>query len=397
VEDGVDMPLVSQLDLRNYLILTRRSDLDMSVSMTYEHYPLGTQEDAFTINLADEGIFGDFSTELILTPFLKCHLYDSAVYRTDYVDTRGVIDTYGGSRYEHFQNTVGANVDWLMAEDKNLAGSVSRRDVIPRDAEFDNQRLVTISESLAYEQQITPGWMAGVSAGFSQNTYPAASNRPDSASAAYSVFTSARLTDFSTGNASLGYSLGSVDGEENLGNMIGALSLETRLSETMSHGINFSRSQRAGFNSAFEVYDSYGYHWNWKGDLNSAGLFSQYGTVDPGSEQEGVNGYSDWTTGANFSLPFYVGWAMTDYITLNLSGTYSVRINDAGLAADADEVEWNEDYSTWVGRVGTSFPFFFRDLAFSAFYEHMERMSDSDLLPYTRDTVEGSLRYTHAF
>jgi hypothetical protein len=403
-EDGSEIPMVSALNFRNYLLVSPTMDMDMSVSMSYSHYPLGTQEDAFEVNLAEEGIIGDLSTEFELTPFVKGTVYDGAVYKTDYIDTRGIIDPYGGSRYENFRNIAGINLDWLMAEDKNVALSASREDNIPRSDQFKDQKRVSYTESVGYEQRLNEFVAAGVGASYGQNTYPSATNRPDSFSQSYSAHTAARLTERTAGAAAVGYSFGSVSGngaEDNDGSgdgtMTASLSLQTQMSKRLAHALTFSRAQQAGFNSPFEIYSSYGYNLTWKGDLTSAGVFSRLNTVDPQSMT--VSKYSDWNSGINVSHPMYVDLPLIcgNYITLLLSSGYDVRSNESVGTEEPTEVEWTGDYSTWVSRIGTSFPFVWDQISCSTYVEHIQRMSDVSDLAYKRDIFEITFTYSHEF
>ncbi|MCX7590422.1 MAG: hypothetical protein N2255_02225, partial [Kiritimatiellae bacterium] len=94
--EGSDFPLTTTLTLRNYLAVTPRMDVDFSVTVNYEHYPLDTQEDQFYVSATDEGVYGTLSSEIMFSPYLRGRIYDNVLYRTDYVDLRGVVDRYGG-------------------------------------------------------------------------------------------------------------------------------------------------------------------------------------------------------------------------------------------------------------------------------------------------------------
>jgi len=402
VEDGEELPLVSSLDTRNYLIVTRNMDLDVSASAVYSHYPFGTQEDSFEVNLAEEGMFGNLSSEVQITPFMKAFLHEAAVYRTDYVDTRGITDEYGGRQNEYFRNTAGMDVDWLMAEDMNAGVSLSRTDMLPRNDEFADQECVSWHESAAFERKISPALVAGVQAGFDQNQYTAqtATNRPDTSSETYSAYASARLTENTIGSASAGYSLGRVKGSQDSADetVVGSLRLKTILTRELSQTMEVSRSRTAGFNSPFEIQDTASYGLEWKGEATSLRLSTALTRVDPG--WKGVSSYSDWTTALDLAQPVYVGLSFLDTVTLVLTSRYSVRNNGEvpeGVALEALDPEWVEEYRTWTTRLGASFPFFFQDCSFSAYAEHTERTSDSGLLDYTRDTVEVTVVYSHQF
>ena len=348
------------------------------------------------------------SRKRIPTPFVKGTVYDAAVYKTDYVDTRGISDLYGGSQYTYFHNTIGANLDWLLARDKNMAFSASRSDNLPKDDAFADQELTAYTESVGYEQRLNEFVSAGVNASYAQNMYPAATNRPDSSSQSYSAHTSARLTRNSVGSAGLGYAWGSTSGGgedesggSSDGTMTASLSLQTQLSKSLAHVISYGRSQRAGFNSPFEIFSSYSYALAWKGELTSAGLFSGLSTVDPQSLT--VSSYSDWQSGVNVSypvyvnLPFVIGEEFGQYVRLSLSSTYDLRDNGDPPSGEAAEPEWSDNYTTWISRIGSSFPFIWADILFAAYVEHVERGSDNTQLAYRRDILAITLTYTHQF
>ena len=178
LEDGSEYPLVSRLTTRNYLLITRHMDLDVSIDISYHHFPMGTQEDELIVQLPPEGIAGSLSTEIRWTPYLRSLIYDDLVYRTDYVDTRGISDDYGGSAYEYFRNKFGINTDWLMAKDKSLSLDLSRTDQVPSDDLYADQESVTYSESISYEQQVFPKLVIGGRARAQQISY-GVEDRPD--------------------------------------------------------------------------------------------------------------------------------------------------------------------------------------------------------------------------
>jgi hypothetical protein len=122
-----------------------------------------------------------------------------------------------------------------------------------------------------------------------------------------------------------------------------------------------------------------------------------------------VGEYTDWVSGAHASIP------LTRIIKLMLATEYSVRDNrDATLplrtpeevAADAArgresaqilrDAERGEDYRTWMGQVGTSFEVT-RSVSFATYVQRFERMSDSDVLTYSRDIFSAMFTYFHQF
>jgi hypothetical protein len=152
-EDGGEFPLVSRLDARNYLMISRHMDLDISFSLGYAHFPLETQEDEFFFDIAEEGAAGSISMEFYITKYVRGMVSDDITYRTDYIDLRGIEDNYGGSSYEHLENKLKLTADWLMDETKNLGAELSREDLWVMDEQFEDQEHVTLMESLFYEQQ----------------------------------------------------------------------------------------------------------------------------------------------------------------------------------------------------------------------------------------------------
>ena len=73
------------------------------------------------------------------------------------------------------------------------------------------------------------------------------------------------------------------------------------------------------------------------------------------------------------------------------------RISEEDVVVDEDEdLEFSNDYETWVTRVGTSFRLTER-LTFSSYAQHTERYSDAEDLEYTRDTLAAYLTYHRQF
>jgi len=423
VEDGYEFPLISELDFRNYLLITRRMDMDLSLELVYEHYPMGTQEDEFNVDLPEEGIIGSLSAAFALTPCLKGTIYDNATYRTTYIDTRGIEDEYGGEEYEHFNNVLGLILDWGMSSDKNVSLSLSREDVVPRSDEFEDQERTTYHESLTYGQTVVPGVIAGARAAFSQTSYEDP-DRGDTHLQDYSVFASAGgsdepgvrapLSERTELTLSLGYSVGVVaeagreritttnletdvetEADKDTASLTGKIGLRTLLRKDLVHSLSYSRSLRGGFRTAFETVDTYEYKIDWTGYASSASLYSRLSMVEPSTEAR--NEYRDWTSGFEMSYP------LVRYITLLFQSTYSVRNNTTESGAPEEELEdlqevadqeLRNDYTTWQTRIGTKFSLM-REIDFTTYAEHIERYSDSEDLEYERDILAAYLTYTH--
>lgn len=411
-KDGSEFPIISTLDFRNYLLITRRLDIDMSIRLGMEYYPLGTRADQFYVNLVDEGIVGLISMEMVLTPYLRGTIYDNFVYQTDYIDTRGLEDRYGGSEYEYMRNTVGMHLDWLMAKDQNLGVSLSRTDLWPQSDEFKDQESVSYQEELVYEHRIIPGIVAGAVARFVQTDYKA-EDRGNTTLQDYRVFARynqsdregirIRLTDMTEVEVGLGYSFGlgassgataSESGDStsstanNAETFTGYASLLTHLRHDMLHQLTVRRVVSGGFATAFETVDAADYRWVWEGAASSATLFTRYSVIYPHDDR--LSEFTDWTTGINFIYP------VVPYIDLLFTTRYSQRRNEnVDPDADLDE-ELINDYDTWVTRIGTAFHIT-KTIRFNTYAQHTERTSDSDNLSYTRDQLAAIFTYSHQF
>ena len=401
VRDGHELPCVSVLEMRNYLLLTENTDLDASIRLVYEYYPLATQENEFYVDMGQEGIVGTLSSEVYLSPYLRGTLSDSIVYRTDYVDTRGIPDRYGGQRYEHLWNAVGLDMDWLLAKDKNVGLSLSRADNIPFGDTFLDQESVTYGESLLYEQIVAPGVAAGARANFRQVRY----RDPDETSLNlwdYGIYLSlergarARLTKRSSITFGAGYGAGrSWTSTQTNGvtseTLVGGVELTTELSERLTHVLSYGRAMAPGFLvGSLEIADRYGYRIDWKGDRLTLRLFSAFSTVKPADDLVEYGEYWDWSSGLSASL------VVTRYVVLEGSSAYTMRDNRydaAGLDVDSELVS---DYRTWVNRLGTTVNLT-SDLFFDTYAQNVERFSDDEDLAYERFTFYAGLRYRHEF
>jgi hypothetical protein len=403
LKDGLEYPLISTFDMKNYLSLTRSADLDFSVSVSYAFYPMETQEDRFDFDLAEEGVLGTLSTEIDLTPFVKATLSDSARYKTDYIDTRGISDQYGGRLYEYFNNRAGLDLDWLMAGDMNMAVTLSRDDNIPVTDGFEDQELVSWGESVMFEHLVDPIFKYGFKAGFGRTDY-AVESRPGSSFQEYSGLGQVKLTRRTVGEFSAGYSLWSFasgieaagDGESE-GMVVGTLSLLTKFSDNLNQILRADRGRRGGYSSPYEAHNTARYELEWKGVSGSARIYSALSGVEPGGDAEAIE-YSDWSSGVDFIIPLIHG------IALEASSEYNARKNKAEAGDDADEPEQADDYSTWINRVGTVVAIIRApagerggSLDFTFYVQHIERISDSAELEYQRDIIAGAFRYGFDF
>ncbi len=392
LEDGSDFPLVTTLSLDNYVILSRRMDLEANIKVSYEHFPMKTQEDRLEIDLTDEGVYGTFSSEFHPSRDTRLLIYDDILYRTDYVDTRGYSDTYGGEEYEHFANVVGADWDWKPSPFDNVSLSASRTDEIPLDDEFDDQKRVGYSEVAAYQRQLTPFATAGLVGSFSQSFYDE-DTRPDIYLYGLSAFSAAQLTRSLTGNASLGYQFSSYSGggadREGQGSLSARVGLGHQLSEQRSQRVGYQRTQSEAFTGGIDIRDELDYGLSWEGGLFPGSLTTRYSMYSP--QDDDRSGYSDWMTALSLRNQ------LTRLIMLNFRTGYSIRMNDAPVGEiDPETPDINSDYETFTIRLGAGMRIT-RKTVFNAYVEHADRTSDNDDLAYTRDIIAATLTWSHQF
>ncbi len=396
-EDGSDFPLISTLDFRNRLLISRRADVDLSLRLQYEHYPLNTQDDQFIVDLPDEGIIGNFSTSFQLTPFVRGTIYDRIVYRTDWVDARGLLDESAGRKYVYLDNILGINADWRLASDKNVSLSASRQDHWPQSREFKDQQRTTHRESAAYAQEFRPYLSGGVRAEFSQTEY-AAATRSDFDSQLYSLFADVLLTRRVTASGWVGYAITTVrsseaggersrDGMQWGGTLKGDEAFWIGFPE-LKHELGASRTVSESFNSAYQSTDRYFYRLMWDGLVFKAGAGVERSEVEPSDRR--VNAYDD----TNYYL--YGSYPLTTFARVTARTGYRIRRNDLVTSDAVVDEEWRHDYETWYWRVGTAFAVT-RKLDFDTFYQHHERLSDEARLQYERDVFQAMFTYSHRF
>jgi len=402
--DGHELPLQTVLTTRNYLLITPHVDLDASFRIAYYHYPLDTQEDEFIFDPAAEGIEGNFSTEFELTPFARGLAYERMAYRTDYVDSRGYGDRYGGSEYQFFNNRAGVEFDWLMAPKHNMGLNLLREDNLPREDEFDEQEYARMRGALIYQYQIFPGIVVGARAHHTHWDY-ASTNRADVDQSGVTALFSLdkekemglELTRSTTLNGELGLEILSTEPIDSEGEgqdrteVTGALVLETKLARGLSHSLAFRREVRRGFVSTVETVETLRYQLRWSDGLTTATAYSGLGRADPIDLD--VSDYDTWTSGIEVKYP------LTRFMKLDMTTKYIRRTVEA-LAENVDDEDMDPellyDYNTWISRIGTRFALT-KKIAFGTYYEHIERDSDYGDLAYTRDIFSASCSYSHRF
>ncbi len=426
LKDGSDFPMISTLSFRNYLLITRHMDLDISFWMSYEYYPMKTQENGFYFDMPEEGVLGTITLHYRLTPVVTGVVYDKFLYRTDYFDTRGYVDRYGGERYEHIDNTIGTYLDWHLASDKKIHLDFSRQDIIPYSDGFEDQERVTYEEMLEYSQRVWGNLWVGANATYDQTSYKV-NYRPDNTMQSYYLFARynedlgdkggvrLRLSDYTTASVGIGYTAG-LNGELRTGNrvqdyngitttndvrerydasgddfmrFVWFANVKTYMREDLWHSLQYSSSVETGYRSAFEFVDSLEYRLEWHGQATTATFLSEYRAVEP--DKSVFSSYNDWINQLDVYYP------LTRVIELHGMVSYDVRENASPpLNEDLYLPETVSDYNTWVARIGTDFHVT-KTIEFFTYYTHVSRDSDNEDLVYTRDIFEATFRYTHQF
>lgn len=393
-EDGFDVPIISTLSFNNRLLLTRHMDFQFNIDLSYSYYPFGTQKDTWYVNMSDEGAYATFSTEIQLAKDMRLMLYDDMLYRTDYIDTRGMEDVYGGEEYEHFENTVGADYDWLLTARDNISASVSRRDIISFSDEFDDQEGYFYNEMVAYTRKLNAFASAGVACDMSQSYYNL-DTRPDINMYGVTLFAVAQLTRTVVANASLGYSYSSTPdgryGTGSSGDIEGSIGLGHQISEDRYQELRYHRSQREAFQGGVDVTDSLHYRYEWSHTLFPGSFNSDYTIYNPVGEYR--NSYSDWMNSLELRHRLTREWELI------FNTSYDMRMNDpfdnAG-GGNPGSADVSSDYNTWVIHLGTGRNIT-RKTRFEIYAEHADRSSDNEDLEYTQDAIVASLNWEHKF
>lgn len=422
--DGSDFPVITTLDFRNYVPITRHTDLDFSVRVSYRYFPLDTQEDDFNVSLPDEGVNANISSEFQLSPYLRGSVFDRFRWITQYVDDRGVEDDIGGRRYERAENNIGLRFDWLMAKDKNLGLTLSRFDLVSFEDEFEDQDRVTYLEEIRYEDRIIEGVVAGAGVRFYQTDYDDP-ERGDIDQSDFFFFLRATgsenglgrfpITDATTIELSAGAtagteersgSLSSIDSDgdvstgddddDNLNRnremttLNAGAKIRTDMSKYLAHEFVYRRGLRSGFDSSFEEYDNFQYSI----DYNRVGVgirvFTDYDVVQPTDEEQG---YDTWIIGVAVNYP------IIEYVDLDFSYKYSLRSDRTeALDEDGDTTieEDTRDFFDNVFRIGTSVAVY-RDVKVITYYERYERDSTGDDQDSVRNTFQILASYSHQF
>ncbi len=387
-KDGADYPVIVGLDTRNYLVIGPHTDLDVSLGLRYEYYPRNTQENEFRVFLPGEGINANLTMEISPEPFFRMTLWDGFAWQTDYLDTRGIDDRYGGRRFENISNTIGLDGDLLLAERHNLGFGGSRADRWALDDEWEDQTRVTHDAYLLYEYELAAYMILGFRAGLSHIDYPE-SDRATTLLNDYRVDLSTRLTERTTANIFTGYAIGTISGSENrmeeVNTTLYGAGLQTRLSPDLQHGISYAHGLRGGYQWSLEEFDMLRYDIRWTGELSRWNLYTGWQVRDPSSTN--VNGYTDWSSGVLCEIPIMPA------VSLVGSVRYNERSNEDEQTTLLDP-ELTGDYNTLAYKLGPVVRLT-DELVLEAFAEHIERDGDNDELDYTRDIVSVLLTYRH--
>ncbi len=391
-DEGSEFPLSATLTMNNYMILTRRLDLSLNLRMSYFHYPLGTQEDQFFIDLTDEGIYGTFSTQFNPSRDSRILLYNDILYLTDFVDRRGISDRLGGREFRLLQNTIGADWDWRASAQDFFSASISRMDTLPQSRAFRNQRRVQYSEMGAYRRQFNPFAAGGILLQASQSLAQTA-DRPDTYIQGYSVFLGLNLTPTIDLDTSFGQQFAIVTGgnlpaSRQRQSIVGTLSLQQDLGSGRMQRLSARRSIVESFEGGIDVTDQLSYQYRWSGMWLPGTFTSEYLMVDPLEPPR--NGYSNWDN------RLQVRTQLTRIVPLHLSASYAMRFNESGGAGETAAPEVRDDYQTLSLMARTGFRLTNR-INFTAFVQHVRRTADNSQLAYARDTIGAQLTWSHSF
>lgn len=398
-DNGIDFPLITSVTLRNYMLISRYMDVDVTLWARYEHYPLKTQDDMFIMNLADPELMADFSTsflwELFPASYLKIKVFERPAYLLDYVDQRGTSDPYGGVRYHRFENDAGLDADILLRSDMDVALSFSRHDVVGVSEAFANQEQTGYSGSAAYEYQLTPIFLTGLRAGYQDVDY-VSTTRGDFVSQNLMVFADAELSEQSKVSAAVGYGTGAssatngTSGRIETDNVLGAFSFQTEIMRDTSFLASYTRAIRSGFNYGVETVDTLMGRIGWTDGALAVNLSSELAGVDVAGDY-GI-GYDDWRSAIDISYPLAAD------CTVGFTSSYLVRdvsplpgMETAGLPS-----EIVHDYTTWVNRLRGTLAVM-KNLTLGAYVEYVLRDSTAEGLKYDRFNAGLNLVFAYEY
>jgi hypothetical protein len=412
-KDGWDIPLIAELSTRNYIILGRHTDLDISIYAGYYYYPLDTQENEFYLNVAEPGISAEFAftSEFYLTPNIRGSLYFTPTIVVDFVDDRGQIDETGGRRFFHLDSIAGVSLDWLAGKDLNIGADFRRMDLVSFEDEFDDQEFTEYNATLSTERGFFDLFLVGVR-GSARDVDYEDTGRDDTRFYTAELYYSGHhrealgipLGDDATLGASIGYSVadrtrladsGSIDFDAGADHrLIWSLTIDygkmARTENNFMHKFGLNRTHTGGFNADVLVEDTAEYTLTWYTGPLDIGFSSRFINAEP--QDDDVNAYWDWATTLG------VTYHLARFWSIDLNTTYSIRDNEAYLGEGEDDAppDLTDDYNTWTTILRTSYNFT-EHWSCTAFASHVERRADSDDFTYERSTAGTTLVYTRSF
>jgi hypothetical protein len=397
-DDGVEIPILSQFSMRNYLIVSERTDVEFAITVGYDYYPLETQDDYFYLDFADQGVEVDLTTEIRFSEYHRMRLYDRFSYRTDFVDYRGISDNYGGNKYERISNELGVDYDWLISKLQNLGLKLARVDELPLSESYPGYDLnehYGYIEEIVYQQRLSPSARWDVGAEFSQTFYTVEPRTEDVYF--YELFTGGALVlpkrYTLDGRVGLRWSDTLREGEETLrddGQLTLGLGLAGQISETRSHRLQYDRSQDTGFvDSGIYNTDNLRYDYNWSGSRFPGRIETGISKSTPVGDST-FGGYINWLSKLDLRHD------LTRLTALYFRTSYEMRFNDDPTIELPDLPEVTSDYDTWITRIGVVVPLT-RTINWDSYYEYSVRRSDDDRLAYTRNLVASFISWSHHF
>ncbi len=394
-EDGSDFPIVTSLTFKNYLLLSRNADLELSVRMQYIYFPMNTQDDEFNIDFTEEGIYAGLSTELEFSPVARMRIYDQFAYYTDWLDVRGTSDPYGGNRYERIVNVLGLDASWLASKVDSINLGLSREDEIPMsgsDEQFDTQEHFLYRQELSWEhrQNAFAVWRLGAEQAQTFYTHP----DRDETIYWWKFFwgIDLKLTEFTELDFEIGYNIAKNEIETDSGGSF-ALGARGRLTERVSHQLRASRRFDNAFEGGVEVRDAARYQIDWVRMLLPGNVYILYSGSAPKLDALWSN-YADLGIGTALSIP------LTRRTAARFISNYTIR-NNGTLSEETPPEEvvnptTESDYATWV--TGLSMGVRVRKkVSISGYLQHIERYSDNESLAYKRNIIGLSLNWAHRF
>ncbi len=396
--DGLDIPILSQFSMRNYLIVSRRTDFEFAITVGYDYYPLGTQDDYLWLDFADQGVEVDLSTEIRFNEYHRMRLYDRFSYRTDFVDYRGISDNYGGNEYERISNELGIEYDWLISHTQNLALNLARVDELPLSGSYPGYDLNEhhgYIEEIVYQKRLSRFARWDLGAEFSQRFYTVAPREEDVYF--YEFYTGGSLVLTKRYNldarAGLRWSDTLREGQEtvrNDGRLTLSLGLSGQINETRSHRLQYVRSQETGFvDSGIYNTDDLRYDYNW-----SDSRFP--GRVETGIARSVPVGESLFGGYINWLSRLELRHELTRLTSLYFRTSYEMRFNDEPSTPLPDLPEASSDYDTWITRIGVIVPLT-RMISWDNYYEYSVRRSDDERLAYSRHLIASFISWSHRF